>query len=619
MKFFILFSMKEYIQMVKKLVVSTVCALVSVLTASIFSHAATQSPQNNLQWWKNNYMELTAQEDVRVNYVKQVFLKVRAVTDKSSGKMSDLAILKDFKSPYAAALPGGGIVLSWKALKTCYDNVSRAKGDARIAFIIGHELAHLSKDDFWHLQTFASIKEFAGGGQAGRELADFIRQTSDAGTGLQAKLSSKSKELQADDYGIVYMAMAGYDPRVIVDIDGTNFFREYVSQVTSATAYDAPSHPTVDQRAEIVRTKLAAVAGEIDLFNVGVRYFQAGRYYEAATYLKQFSESFPSREVYSNIGLAHYQLALESLYKCDPKQAYRYQLPLILDTTTLAPPLRTRSSYQTVHCNQDEEFRLEISEAITYLELARERDSRYMPALINLSSAYLIAGKASSAMAAADDALKLNRNSPEATIMKAISLHRFGMENQVTNASDKALTMLDTMKDDTLNRTKALYNKAGIESELGRESVEKEDLKAFLVQEQSGDYADCARSRLGLPMSGQSASPKRVVPVLPVPLGVAKASTLTMLEGMNRKSVVIGSVRSALYRSAGLLVVLDERHNEIELVEVTEITPSAADIFLTNYGRPRREFTTVTGLIWLYDGFAAEVVDNMVRAISFYR
>jgi len=46
--------------------------------------------------------------------------------------------------PWAIALPDGYIIIASQTLDICYKNVSKEIGDTRIAFILGHELAHLA-------------------------------------------------------------------------------------------------------------------------------------------------------------------------------------------------------------------------------------------------------------------------------------------------------------------------------------------------------------------------------------------------------------------------------------------------------------------------------------------
>jgi len=49
------------------------------------------------------------------------------------------------------ALKDGTILLSQKGMEICYQAEDKNIGDARVAFVLGHEMAHLGNDDFWHI------------------------------------------------------------------------------------------------------------------------------------------------------------------------------------------------------------------------------------------------------------------------------------------------------------------------------------------------------------------------------------------------------------------------------------------------------------------------------------
>jgi hypothetical protein len=127
----------------------------------------------------------------------------------------------------------------------------------------------------------------------------------------------RKQELQADSYGLIYMTMAGYDPKAIIDRDRTNFFENWVSKITGKIAYSDATHPGPKERAEFLRVQLVSVVDALNYFSFGVRLYQLGRYSDAILLLEAFKEKFPSREVFSNIGLCHYQLAMRVLSNCD--------------------------------------------------------------------------------------------------------------------------------------------------------------------------------------------------------------------------------------------------------------------------------------------------------------
>ncbi len=48
-------------------------------------------------------------------------------------------------------------MLSTKTLEICYKQTFLEIGDARMAFVLGHELGHMAEDDYWHFKTFMTL------------------------------------------------------------------------------------------------------------------------------------------------------------------------------------------------------------------------------------------------------------------------------------------------------------------------------------------------------------------------------------------------------------------------------------------------------------------------------
>ena len=109
-------------------------------------------------------------------------------------------------------------------------------GDARIAFVFGHELAHLAKDDFWHQTAFDAVQQFMPQSENKKEIAELLLNTEDVNDSTKAKEIRRKKELEADAYGLLYAVMAGYDAGLIAD-ENNNFFREWTSQVGGKIVY----------------------------------------------------------------------------------------------------------------------------------------------------------------------------------------------------------------------------------------------------------------------------------------------------------------------------------------------------------------------------------------------
>ena len=205
-------------------------------------------------------------------------------------------------------------------------------GDRPLAFVLGHELAHLASYDFWHRSAFATAQLPAASPDL-REVGKIVRPE---------PRDLQRIELKADSDGAITMVMAG-DPVGGLFHTDRDFFARWVKQAGVGEAYDDdPAHPKPEQRTALVRTQLAAVVGEIDFFDFGVRLAQLGRYADAIRLLERFRDRFAGREVLSNLGYAHYQLATKLLADCDGAPAVRFRLPVAIDDETLAARARLR-------------------------------------------------------------------------------------------------------------------------------------------------------------------------------------------------------------------------------------------------------------------------------------
>lgn len=270
--------------------------------------AAGQDDRARLDFWKTNYTELRQEEDSRVARAHQIFDRVLRAAGTRAGVVPRLFIIKEAGTavPLAIALPDGGIVISRKVLDVCYGEPD--KGDDRLAFILAHEIAHQLKDDFWHLRFFAAVELSRKGRPEDAAAIDEVRRI--------AALSREPllKEMQADEYGIVYASMAGFDTRAIVaEDDGVNFFRYFAAALDPGNIRGAvpdSDHPAPEVRAAAVKARLRQVLEEVDLFDLGLLFYQSGDFPSASRLFTDFLRSYPSREVFHDLATCHHQIAL---------------------------------------------------------------------------------------------------------------------------------------------------------------------------------------------------------------------------------------------------------------------------------------------------------------------
>lgn len=215
--------------------------------------AFAASDKGKADYWLGRYKEV--KEGPLHTRTMNVFGKVQAAADRRKGVEPRLHIIDYSGLPWAQSLEDGSIILTRRAVEFCYSTKERETGDARLAFVIGHELAHQFNGDFWPYRFIASTgnnPEFSGIKEAARS-PDVI----------------KTIELEADQYGAIYAALAGFRMDAVISKDA-NFFKEWSKATYSAMTGLSPDHPTVNQRATAVVARLKEVTSRLELFHTGV-------------------------------------------------------------------------------------------------------------------------------------------------------------------------------------------------------------------------------------------------------------------------------------------------------------------------------------------------------------
>ncbi|HJZ12876.1 MAG TPA: hypothetical protein VJ521_12035, partial [Acidobacteriota bacterium] len=364
--------------------------------------ADLETSQGTAAYWLEKYGALSPAETPWAIRAGKVFHRMTLVADQRKKIKLRLILIGGEATPYAIALRDGSIVLSANALRVCYQHVPPEEGDARLAFVLGHELVHQKYADFLHAAAFAAL-----------ERQEAIPQ------------SSAEAEQKADSYGLVYATMAGYDPRSVLK-EGSDFLQSWASQTPQQAAYKETTHPEPGERADLLRSHLKSVADDLDYFHFGVRLYQIGRYDDAILFLQRFAEKFPAREVFNNLGLCRYQLAMQTLASCDPALVQQFYAATFLDTETLVGRLRTPAK---TACLQNEDFRKQMQMAQHYFQSAVEMDPVYVPARVNGSSLHMILGEYDLARNALKEALILKPEEPAALNNQALLIDLSGEGN----------------------------------------------------------------------------------------------------------------------------------------------------------------------------------------------
>lgn len=274
-----------------------------------------------------------------------------------------------------------------KTVHLCQSMGSRA--EACVAFYLGHELAHFYKDHAW--------------------AADFGSRLSATPTsrivGTPDEQQRLSFEAQADDVGLIYGYLAGYDTIAVAGDALSLVYRAYAIPPT------ATDYPSLADRQEIAKKAGVNLERFIPVFEAGNLLFILGRYQNAADCFDFIAQTFSSREILNDAGVA---LAMAS----ESPETDWY--PWLLDTRTRLRNPRNRA----VGSIPESERKELLESARQRLTDSLRRDPKYIPALLNLSLVDDLLGRHRTAVddaaAALDSATQLGE--PETVGMARLAL-----------------------------------------------------------------------------------------------------------------------------------------------------------------------------------------------------
>jgi len=559
--------------------------------------------------------------------IHDIFEKVYHVADKRKNSDPSLIIVSNIDNPWIFCTSDGIVLFTEKAIEMCYHGVDKETGDARVAFFIGHEIAHLYYKEFWHLEAYLILKKHEKKGGLYSQLLKIFMQKEKILDEEEAKKGMKQQELDADSLGILYASLAGFDVSKIVDTKGKNFFTEWVNQLTKMGVYDDNSHPASEERATFLLTYLKAVIDDLYLYHFGIRLYQLKRHLDANHFLKKFIKTYPSREVYNSLGLINYELSLQYLSECDPIQAYQYKLSTLIDIETraeLLKKIKKRGVQRGIERNQDdctellERFKAYRKEAIKYLKNACENDVFYVPSSINLSSALIMAKDYSGSMSILDKVLKIKPDSIEAFNNYSVAQFQLGQTIKVDMAAH-AINRLTKITQDHPNFSNAYYNLGQFYFERGDRDISNSYMEDFLNIESSGIYADIARNHLS--KSNETINSKKQISgfneKVPISLGKIDDKKRKTLASYQKIPLNLGVIKGACYINKNniriLAVYKSQKTTFVEIVDCPVKKKISLSLVIEKHGQARHTYKNDRDhLTLVYDGIAFDIKDGFV-------
>lgn len=144
------------------------------------------------------------------NYVRGVGQKI-AVQSGGGARAQDYNVtLLNSNVNNAFAIPGGYVYITRQLLALMND-------EAELAFVMGHEVAHVAARHGQKRQNRAMLSNILAGVAGAITGSDLVGRGAGLVAGLTTLGYSREQERQADSLGVRYLATAGYDPLGSVD------------------------------------------------------------------------------------------------------------------------------------------------------------------------------------------------------------------------------------------------------------------------------------------------------------------------------------------------------------------------------------------------------------------
>lgn len=148
---------------------------------------------------------------VRIQKAVEQYMAEKGLSSQLSGFNWEFNLIQDDKTVNAWCMPGGKVAFYTAILPICQDELG-------VAVVMGHEVAHAVANHGRERMSQGMLAEFgmstlsAAMGQNPTATQQIFMQSVGMGTNVGMLKFSRSHESEADHMGLIFMAMAGYDP-----------------------------------------------------------------------------------------------------------------------------------------------------------------------------------------------------------------------------------------------------------------------------------------------------------------------------------------------------------------------------------------------------------------------
>ena len=584
--------------------------LIFVLGYSGQPACAFTQPQNQVGFYIENFGGRV--DPVTLPQVYKVFAKIRAVAELDNHDLPQLVIIKDLPGPPAIVLPDGNLVIAEKALDVIYNGVPLWEGNTRLAFVLGHELAHLASDDSWSTEVKYLLQSKALSGDIDDALLEQMEQN---------PKDLMEKELKADDKGFLYAAMAGFPVEALL-VSENDFLNYWVTETRTESS---KVHPDATQRTELLRIRLQQKKDALEFFYTGVRLIHFGRYKDATYFFQKFQEVFPGREVFNNLGVCYLLMALK---KMPPELAHKYWLPCVLDSDTII----NRSGVSPIFRSQNQTKIIQdfLQQAVRYFTVATEKDSAYAAGYTNLAVAYFYLNEFYKARAAVEEARKLEPNDYEIESLRALILLEEGQPMDTWPFAEKIFNSLASNHGEETLPLSVYYNWAKLLETRGRSAETQWQKLSKHITELPPSIAQVLCERLNNPSAveqcletinrpavyGTTAAFPKSLPVQPGFDAWQLKQAEHPLNGWRQLPFHWqgeAANTGIIYHSPKGDIVL-EMNDVVEMLVLKKNQMSPQNLLQLS-GQPYSKKTTINGELWSYGHWTALIHEDRIREL----
>lgn len=180
---------------------------INAMAAQQYKEVITKGPLSN----NADQTEMIRRVGSKIQRGVEQYMKEKGASSQLSGFKWEFNLIQDDKTVNAWCMPGGKVAFYTAILPICLDETG-------VAVVMGHEVAHAIANHGRERMSQGLVQEFgmstlgAAMGQNPGVTSQIFQQAVGMGSQVGMLKFSRSHESEADHIGLIFMAMAGYNP-----------------------------------------------------------------------------------------------------------------------------------------------------------------------------------------------------------------------------------------------------------------------------------------------------------------------------------------------------------------------------------------------------------------------